>query len=175
MAETESVLSALQRNWDMVVAALADLDEANLGARPNDQSNSVAWTLWHMTRVVDTFINVRFQGKPQLWVSARWFEKFGMSEDPDDRGVGWTAEQVAAWKPPSREVLVGYFDAVTTGAKSYIDGMTVADLERRIVAPPVAEPRSVATLLGQMVWDNVAHGGQIAYIRGFYQGMGWHR
>ena len=44
-----------------------------------------------------------------------------------------------------------------------------------MVAPPVPEPRSVDTLLGQMVWDNVAHGGQIAYLRGFYQGMGWNR
>jgi len=175
VAELESVLYALQRNWDMVNAALKDLDEANLARRPNEQSNSVAWTLWHMTRVVDTFINPRFQGKPQLWVSARWFEKFGMSEDPDDRGVGWTSEQVTAWKPPAREVLLGYFDAVTTGAREYISSMTAADLERRLVVPPVAEPRSVATLLGQMVWDNVAHGGQIAYLRGFYQGMGWHR
>jgi hypothetical protein len=30
-------------------------------------------------------------------------------------------------------------------------------------------------LLGQFTWDNVAHGGQIAYLRGLFIGMGWHR
>ena len=53
--------------------------------------------------------------------------------------------------------------------------MTVADLEKTMVIPPVAEPRSVAMLLGQFTWDNVAHGGQIAYLRGLFIGMGWHR
>ncbi|MAF37304.1 MAG: hypothetical protein CL696_00210 [Chloroflexi bacterium] len=28
-------------------------------------------------------------------------------------------------------------------------------------------------LLGVLVWDNCAHGGQIAYLRGYYEGMGW--
>ena len=31
-----------------------------------------------------------------------------------------------------------------------------------------------AAALGQMTWDNIAHGGQIAYIRGLLTGMGWY-
>jgi hypothetical protein len=38
----------------------------------------------------------------------------------------------------------------------------------------VPEPRTVAAALGQMTWDNVAHGGQIAYLRGLFQGIGWY-
>jgi hypothetical protein len=26
-----------------------------------------------------------------------------------------------------------------------------------------------------VMWDNLAHGGQIAYLRGLFLGMGWHR
>ncbi|MCH7571030.1 MAG: hypothetical protein IH919_10780 [Deltaproteobacteria bacterium] len=44
-----------------------------------------------------------------------------------------------------------------------------------MVIPPVVEPRSWASALGQMTWDNIAHGGQIAYLRGLFIGMGWHR
>ena len=40
------------------------------------------------------------------------------------------------------------------------------------VMPPVGERRSVAKALGIMVWDNITHGGQIAYLRGLYLGMG---
>jgi hypothetical protein len=53
-----------------------------------------------------------------------------------------------------------------------VTGAELADIR---VIPPVPEPRTVADALGQMVWDAVAHGGQIAYLRGFYRGMGWHR
>ena len=28
-------------------------------------------------------------------------------------------------------------------------------------------------LLGVLVWDNCAHGGQIAYLGDYYEGMGW--
>jgi len=47
--------------------------------------------------------------------------------------------------------------------------------ERRTLDDPhVEEPRTVAAALGQVTWDNVAHGGQIAYLRGLFQGMGWY-
>ena len=172
---TEAIMAALERNWEMIDLGLAGLDSPTLARRPTDQCNSIAWILWHMSRVVDTFIHTRFQSKPQLWVSEGWHKKFNMSENPEERGVGWTAEQVAVWVPPSREVLLGYFDAVKASAKGYLPILTSIDLDRRIVATPVPQPRSVAEVLGQMTWDNIAHGGQIAYLRGFYRGMGWHR
>jgi hypothetical protein len=72
-------------------------------------------------------------------------------------------------------VQVGYYQAVKELAMSYVSGLTAAQMEVRKVIPPVEEPRAVAAALGQMTWDSVAHGGQIAYLRGFYRGMGWHR
>ena len=171
---TEAIMAALERNWEMVDAAQAGLDDATLARRPTDQCNSIAWILWHMSRVADTFIHTRLQSKPQLWVQDGWHPKFGMSSDPEDRGVGWTAQQVASWLAPSREVQLGYYEAVKGGTRVYLSSLTYTDLEKRRVIPPVAEPRTVAAALGQMTWDNIAHGGQIAYLRGFYRGMGWH-
>ena len=175
MTPTQSVITALEFNWNMVDAALKDMDDDALARRPDGQSNSVAWILWHMNRVVDNFINTRFQGKAQLWISETWHQRYGMEPNPDDRGVGWTAEQVTGWKPPSREAQLGYYEAVKACATAYLPSMTQADLDRQLVNPPVAEPRPIAALLGQMTWDNVAHGGQIAYLRGLYLGMGWYR
>ncbi len=175
MAGAEAILSALGRNWDMVDAALAGLDDAALGRRPDDQSNSAAWILWHMDRVVDTFINARLQSKPQVWITDRWYERHGMSDDPDERGVGWTADQVGAWAVPSREAMSGYYEAVKADARSYISSLTDRDMDVSKVIPPASEPRTVAAALGQMTWDNVAHGGQIAYLRGLFLGMGWYR
>ena len=174
MTPAEGLISALERNWAMVDMTLEGLDEPALARRPNDQCNSIAWTLWHMNRVVDTFINTRLSDSPQLWIQNGWHQRFGMEADADNRGVGWTAEQVGAWTPPSKEAQLGYFEATKARAREYLNGLSYADLEVSRVIPPMQEPRTVAAALGQMVWDNVAHGGQIAYIRGLFEGMGWY-
>ena len=175
MSATDSVVSTLQRNWDMVDAALDGLDHATIAHTPAQQCNSIAWILWHMSRVVDTFVNTRFRSEPQIWIADGWHQRFGMDDDPEDRGVGWTAERVASWQPPDRSVLIGYYQAVRAAANGYLSSVADAELQEMKVISPVPEPRTVANALGQMVWDAVAHGGQIAYLRGFYRGMGWHR
>ena len=175
MSGAASVMWSLERNWDMVQAALDGLDAETMAKRPADHSNSIAWIFWHMNRVVDIFINQRLQSKQELWVRDGWHLKFGMDERP--HVMSHSPEDLAAWKAPSLEAQMGYFEAVKADAREYISSLNNDDLERRVTFAPPAETRdhSVATALGQLVWDNVAHGGQIAYLRGLYTGMGWHR
>ena len=101
MLAAEPILYSLEWNWNMVDTALEGLDDAALARQPSDQCNSAAWILWHMNRVLDTLIHTRLRSMPQLWVSEGWHRKYGMDEDPEERGVGWTAEQVSSWQPPS--------------------------------------------------------------------------
>ena len=175
MSAADSVMWALERNWNMVDAALQGLDHATMTRQPTTHSNSIAWILWHMNHAVDTFVNTRLQSKPDLWVRDGWYLKFGLDEGA--RIMGYTAEELAAWLAPSQEVQKGYYEAVKSAARQYISTLTTEDLSRRVTFPPEAETRdhSVATALGQLVWDNVSHGGQIAYLRGLFGGMGWHR
>jgi hypothetical protein len=123
---------------------------------------------------MDTFVHPRLRNLPQLMIKDEWAQKYGMPPDPDDRGVGWTAAQVAAWNPPAKDVLLGYYHAVRASAREYLGSLTPADLEKQVVYPAGAAPRFTAAALGQMTWDIVSHGGQIAFLRGFYRGMGWH-
>ncbi len=171
----EPTMSTLGRNWEMVEAAISDMSEAEMAQQPNAHSNSVAWTLWHMNRVLDTFVHQRFRDLPQLWISKGWAQEFGMAYDPDDRGVGWTAEQVTTWAPPSPDVQLGYYEDIKTATLSYLENVSEEEMLREIVFPPSPEPRTIASAVAQMTWDNVAHGGQIAYIRGYLKGMGWYR
>ena len=97
-----------------------------------------------------------------------------MTDDPGERGVGWTIAQVTSWNPPTSSIQLGYYAAVKQAAREYISSLTQDQLEVRRVIPPVREPRTVAAALGQVTWDNIAHGGQIAYLRGFFSGMGWY-
>ena len=175
MSDAATTIFALQRNWDMVSTAVAGVDDATLASMPNDQSNSIAWLVWHMTRVVDRFIHSRFQDTGQVWVEGGWHDRFGMAADPDEFGIGWSADQVASWPSPSRDALMGYYDAVNDAARDYINGLDAEGLARHVPAAAPGTTMSVADALGILVWDNIVHGGQVAYIRGYYEGMGWHR
>ena len=168
MSATETAMSALERNWGMVDRALEDVDDVILRSQPNGQSNSIGWLLWHMSRVVDRFIHTWCQDAPQLWVKDSWHEKFGLDADPDDTGQGWSEDQVAGWQLPAKNLLVGYYDVVKAAAREHIQPLSASDLERQM-----SWGATIGLLLGVLVWDNCVHGGQVAYLRGYYKGMGW--
>ncbi|PKB67502.1 MAG: hypothetical protein BZY81_04375 [SAR202 cluster bacterium Io17-Chloro-G4] len=172
MSATETALSALERNWGMVDRAIEDLDDAVLGTQLNSQSNSMGWLLWHMNRIVDRFVHTWCQDAPQLWVKDGWSDKFGLDDDINNTGQGWTEKQVAAWQLPPKNVLVGYYDAVKAAAREHIQSLSASDLERELTLPP-RPTASIGSFLGVMIYDNCVHGGQIAYLRGYYKGMGW--
>ena len=176
MSDAATTIFALQRNWDMVASAVDGVDDDTLNSMPNDVSNSMSWLVWHMTRVVDRLIHDRCQSTDQIWTTGGWNERFGMDEDPNEIGMGWSTEKVAGWDCPPREVLMGYYDAVNADARHYINGLDADGLDRQVPAPgPAGSTMSVAEALGILVWDNIVHGGQVAYIRGFFGGTGWHR
>ncbi len=172
---TDPITHCLERNWAMIDSALEGMDDDMLNRAPAAECNSAAWILWHLSRVMDMFIHVRLQDKEQLWTTEGWAEKFSIEPTIEDRGFGWTAEQVAAWVPPSRDVQTGYYQAVNEAIMAYLTNVSEEELAREIVLGPVPEPRSIAACFGQVMWDNLAHGGQIAYLRGLFLGMGWHR
>jgi hypothetical protein len=72
-------------------------------------------------------------------------------------------------------VQLGYYEAIKSATLEYLGSVSEEDAAREIVFPPSPEPRTIASAIAQMTWDNVAHGGQIAYIRGYLKGTGWHR
>ena len=175
MSAADAVMWALERNWEMVDSAIEGLGAKTMDSRPADHCNSISWILWHMNRVVDVFINTRLQSTTQLWVSDGWYQKFGMEKQA--KVMGRSEEEIVTWVAPSLEAQWGYYAAVKAAARDYINCLSAEDLDRRVTFPPEAQTQdhSLATALGQLVWDNVAHGGQIAYLRGLFSGMGWHR
>ena len=175
LSAADAVMWALERNWEMVESAIEGLDNKTMDSRPADHCNSISWILWHMNRVVDVFINTRLQFKTQLWVSHGWYQKFGMEKQA--KVMGRSEGEIVTWVAPPLEAQLGYFEAVKAAARDYINSLSAEDLDRRVTFPPEAQTQdhSLATALGQLVWDNVAHGGQIAYLRGLYNGLGWHR
>ncbi len=171
MKFTKLLSDLVEQNKGMVERAIDGLGDDELNRRPDDQSNSIAWLMWHTARVADG-ITSRVQGSNQLWVTDGWHEKFGMEPDPTINGVGHTGEQVAAFKASAADVR-GYWTAALTLCKEYIDSIESEEQLDKEYARPSGDSMTAGAWLRLMTHEILVHGGQVAYLRGMHTGMGW--
>lgn len=164
------IANALTLNTEnFVKGALNGLSDDDLAKQPNDQCNSIGWTLWHQTRVEDGILS-NLTGKPQAWTEGKWHEKFGMDANAG-LGMGDSMETVAAFKP-TKDALLGYVDAVREKTLAGLKELNPADLDRDFPTPD-GGTRKGGDWLGILMIDHFHHSGQIAYIRGYLTGKGW--
>ncbi|MET0146669.1 MAG: DUF664 domain-containing protein [Ilumatobacteraceae bacterium] len=144
--------------------AVDGLSADELTARPAPGANSIAWLVWHLTRVQDEHV-AELIGVEQLWVEEPWPEQFGLPADPHDTGYGHTTEQVAAVRPDGPDVLVEYYGAVAARTTAWLATLTPDDLDR-IVDERWDPPVTLGVRLVSIVDDHIQHAGQAAYVRG---------
>lgn len=168
--DTRTVLiDAFDRIKEDADRAVRGLDVAALTFRPDPAANSIAWLVWHLTRVQDDHVS-EIAGQAQAWVSDGWAERFGMGADPGNTGYGHSADQVAALRVEA-EVLLAYHEAVHRRTVTYLNTIDVAELDRIIDVrwdPPV----SVGVRLVSVIDDDMQHAGQAAYVRGLFERRG---
>jgi hypothetical protein len=139
-----------------------ELDQ--LTERPAPGANTIAWLVWHLTRVQDHHVAELLE-IDQLWVTGDWAEQFGLDADPSNTGYGHTADEVAAVRPERPEVLLEYLDAVDARTRTMLGDLADADLDR-IVDRRWDPPVTLGVRLISIADDGLQHAGQAAYIRG---------
>ncbi len=174
MEAKDIVIDALERIRSILHRTLAGLTLDELQRQPTPDSNSIAWLTWHLTRVQDNGISGLF-GQEQAWISQGWHAQFGMAPDPDNEGQGHTPQQVAAFRAPSIQTLLDYHDSVSTRSKTFVGGLAPADFNRELDEPQYQPRPTVGVRLVSILSDNLQHAGQVAYLRGVWQGIGWRR
>ena len=105
MRSNEVLLELFGRLPDLVRSAVKGLSPDELARPPQPGANTVGWLVWHLTRVQDDHV-AEVAGRPQVWQEDDWAPRFGLPADATDTGYGYSAEQVAAIRPRSAEVLV---------------------------------------------------------------------
>src|SRR3546814_6042551 len=85
----------------LVHAAVEDLDEAKLAEAPADGANTIAWLVWHLTRIEDHHLS-EAAGTPQRYIEDGWHERFGRGADPQDHGYGHSPADVASVRATAR-------------------------------------------------------------------------
>ncbi|MER6097886.1 DUF664 domain-containing protein [Streptomyces sp. NPDC001728] len=148
---------------EAVHEAVDGLTDDELAARIDPDANSVAWLVWHLTRVQDDHLADAF-GLEQLWDADGWRDRFGLPFPKRATGYGQTSAQVGAVRAPG-ELLLGYHDAVHARTEELVRSLTNADLDR-IVDTAWDPPVTLGVRLVSVIADDLQHAGQAAYVRG---------
>ena len=166
MTTTGSVavlLDAFDRIHDVVHRAVDGLTVEQLAHRPDGRGNSIAWLVWHLTRVQDDHV-AEVAGTEQVWTAKGFAADFGLPFDAAATGYGHGDAEVAAVRAGG-EQLTAYFDAVHEATRRYVETLTDDDLPR-IVDERWDPPVTLGVRLVSVVSDDLQHAGQAAYVRG---------
>ena len=166
---TELLTEAFDRIHAVVHAALKDASIEVLTFRADPEANTIAWLIWHLTRVQDGHV-AGLMGQEQVWTSGGWFDRFDLPFDPQASGYGQGVADVAAVRADA-ELLAGYHDAVHTRTIDYLNTLTEADLAR-IVDTSWNPPVTLLVRLVSILSDNLQHAGQASYVRGLAKRAG---
>jgi uncharacterized damage-inducible protein DinB len=159
------VVDALDRVREGVHAVLDGLAAEHLTARVRPSANTIAWLVWHLTRVQDDHLAAA-AGTEQLWTT-EWAARLALALPRDATGYGADSDEVAA-VTASAEQLRGYHDAVHEASVTWARGLTDADLTR-VVDEDWDPPVTLAVRLVSVIEDDLQHVGQAAYVRGLLQ------
>jgi hypothetical protein len=158
------LLDLFGRVDEHVHEALDGIDPALLTAQVDPGANTIAWLVWHLTRVQDAHLAELLEGE-QLWVRDRWGERFGLESDADNSGYGHSVDEMLAVRPDGVAALLEYHEAVAACTREFVRGLRAADLDR-IVDRRWDPPVTLGVRLVSMADDDIQHAGQAAYARG---------
>ncbi|MYR44265.1 DUF664 domain-containing protein [Streptomyces sp. SID5910] len=167
MHAKDILIEGYNRIQEEVHAAVEGLDPDGLNTRPADDANSVAWLVWHLTRVQDDHIADAF-GREQVWLGQDWQKRFGLDLPRLDTGYGHSSAKVAKVRVDSGDLLTGYHDAVHEQTLGALRSLAAKDLER-VVDDNWDPPVTLGVRLVSVLSDDLQHVGQAAYVRGLVQ------
>lgn len=169
MLSTELLVEAFGRIRAQVHSAVNDLGVEALTFRADPEANTIAWLVWHLTRVQDDHI-ADLMGEEQIWTAGGWVDRFSLPFDAAATGYGQSAADVAAVRPEP-ELLEGYYDAVHTRTIDYLGTLTETDFAR-IVDTRWDPPVTLAVRMVSIISDDLQHAGQASYVRGLAKRAG---
>jgi hypothetical protein len=164
MQVADVLIDAYGRIREEVERVLADLDGDTLGARLDPDANSIAWLVWHLTRVQDDHVAKAF-GVDQVWLTEGWAERFALPFPVTDHGYGHTSAKVAALAGASGELLLAYHEATWRRTVALLRTVTPEDLDR-VVDTRWTPAVTLGVRLVSVVADDLQHVGQAAFARG---------
>jgi hypothetical protein len=89
-AAAEVLVDAFGRVREVVEEVVDGLTPDELAFRPDGQANSIAWLIWHLTRVQDDHV-ADVAETEQVWTAGGWATRFALPFDALATGYGHTS------------------------------------------------------------------------------------
>jgi len=163
MITADVLADSFERIRECVHALVEGLTPDDLAFRPDPEANTIAWLVWHLTRIQDDHI-ADAAGTGQVWTSSGWYERFGLPFDVSDTGWGHSSQQVGTLRTDAA-TLLGYHDATHEATRRFVKEGSATDLDR-IVDERWDPPVSLGVRIVSVLADDLQHAGQAAFIRG---------
>jgi len=158
------LVDAFGRVQESVHRAVEGLTPDQLSTRLDDEANSIAWLIWHLTRVQDDHVS-KVAAVEQVWTAAGWEDRFGLPFDARAIGYGQDSREVGAVRVSSGDLLIGYHDAVHQQTVRFVERIAEGDLDQ-VVDESWDPPVTLGVRLVSVIDDDLEHVGQAAFLRG---------
>jgi hypothetical protein len=134
--------------YDFYIGGLwPSVSDDQMRQRPHPKVNSIAWNLWHLTRVEDATLNRFVADRPQVLDDGQWFDRLNLPWRHN--GNSMTFDEVdELGRRINLKALHGYSDAVRDRTLAIVSELTLEDLDA-----VVSEDRSRLV----MIDEGVAH------------------
>jgi uncharacterized damage-inducible protein DinB len=161
---TDAFIDAFQRIQQIVHSTVDGLDDEQLSYNIDGSSNTIAWLVWHLTRVQDGHVSELAETE-EAWTSEGWFDRFALPFDRSATGYGQSAEDVSAVRGVSADDLIGYHDAVCARTIAFVE--TLGDDDFGVVVDTSWDPPvTLSARLVSVISDDLQHAGQASFVRG---------
>jgi hypothetical protein len=157
---------ALGRVREQMPDLVAGLSVDDLAWRPDPEANSIAWLVWHLTRIEDDHV-AGVAGEEQVWTAEGWADRFGLPFATREHGYGMSSTDAGRVRV-SGDLLAGYYDAVAARSAAYVITLEPDDLDR-VVDEQWDPPVTLGVRLVSVVNEVNAHLGQAQYVRGLLE------
>ncbi|MFV0258252.1 MAG: mycothiol transferase [Acidimicrobiales bacterium] len=158
---------------DLVREAVGDLSADELARRVDPEANTVAWLIWHLTRVEDDHIAAaaaalgRSAMADQAYVADGFVGRFALPFPPEAHGYGMTTEQVGQVRADG-SLLVEYYDAVHARTQAFLAAVADPDWDR-VVDERWEPPVTLLARITSVANEVAQHVGQAALVRGMVE------
>ena len=171
MVLQEFIRESFENNWDWLERYIDGLSQEEIEYRPNDQCHSIGFILWHYGRALDMWTQTLARRGEQLY-EREWAERLGFRPEAMDVGFGYSTEDLANWRCPDKDLLVGYARAARDNLLGFLGEHNDESLASTMMTNRQGTEMPLANMFRMLIWEVNQHGGQAGYLRGMQRGLG---
>jgi len=120
-----------EASWSYEDLLLDDLVDEQFRKIPENEEHSLAWIVWHLSRIEDVTMNLLVAGRDQVFESGGWMEKI---KSPIKHTANGTGKEVTRALSDAVDIpaLRAYRYAVGRATREIVQSLTSADFGRDV-------------------------------------------